>query len=329
MPPVMTLKQSAIPLALHVLFEATEHDLNPYGPEVRATVDRLVRYVRSSQTPVHDYGPASAPSSTTSELVTPYNSLKLPLTNEISLKPALPLVQGSRPVQTHSFTPLAPHPSHPEAQSSSACKKVSASSPRPNPSCSQGTDELMKHLERSFQDIREFIKETNPETTPLERPFEGVDARVQDIISINGTANPAMPAQLRRGLSQRALAREYDLWHKRQTGKSTVDERANTRKRPGANGLCYQFIDENEVRFGQGKYQKTLKEAISRGIKLLVYDQLFHTTGISAILIFCIRASRNLRLDDFDELNCALRHDIKAFAKQNAPWIDTWQLKYD
>ncbi|KAL8648952.1 MAG: hypothetical protein Q9210_004688 [Variospora velana] len=323
MPPVMTVNQSAILSALDVLCEVSEHDLNPYRDEVRATLDRLERYIRSSPTTVRDHGPASAPSSTTAELVTPYDSLKFCFTSGASLKPAPPLVQVSRPVQTHSFTPLAPHPSHPEARSSLA------SSHRPNPSRHQGTDELVKHLDKFFQGIKEFIERTAPETTPLERPFEGADARVQDIISIDGTLNPTMLAQLRRGLSQRALAREYDLWHKKRTGKSTVDERASTLKKPGANGLFTQFMNENQGRFGDGRYQKSLAGAFRRGIKLLVYDQLFRTTGISAVLIFCFRASKNSRPVDFGELNCALPDDIKAFAEQNARWIDRWQLKYD
>ena len=197
-----------------------------------------------------------------------------------------------------------------------------------NPSISA----LTNALDLSATEIKQFLNEesdlgTRTETTTnLEPPDE--DPRVFDL-QVN---RKSLEVRFRKGLSQISLASAYSIWEGDQESRRETTVHAlvqdlyalEKRKRLSIK----EFLDANA---GFIKNQRVALDGIKHGIKCLVFQELFGSSGILAILSFVYHHFRSV---NFEELQ-ALRNTLVTvnwvvdLAKEKTPWYEACRRAYE
>lgn len=197
---------------------------------------------------------------------------------------------------------------------------------------------LVQNLNSVFNAIQGFVRDLGPTTTELQLPKQTVDIRVADIVNADGAQpddNAHKLVQLRRILSQRSLALEYDVWDRQHNGISSLDRRKealNGNETPRTHPRTL-LPDRFLVRFSQD-HLGSVKKAIKHGIKLLYFESILRDVGgagFTSILIWRYTDWRRLKYKHLGQLAKAFRNQahMKDFAEQSADWLLQWQIKYD
>lgn len=180
-------------------------------------------------------------------------------------------------------------------------------------------EDLIKSLNRKLSDIKQFIGITDPHRTELQPPLEDTEARIADVIAADGHTRPNYTVQLRRGLSLRALANDYNDWVTQTCSISPVLRRAH---RPGTAEHeihLKEFIRQCPLLL-EGSNLDTVTRALRHGLKILVCEEIFGGVGISALLIFQYSRCQNVTYGGVGGLRLALQkqEEIEKFARENA-----------
>ncbi|KAL8654819.1 MAG: hypothetical protein Q9210_001277 [Variospora velana] len=185
---------------------------------------------------------------------------------------------------------------------------------------------LLDTLKSDFETIGRVISELNPDDTVLERQILSTDARLHDIVIAKGVESERQGLWLRRGLSQRSLAIEFDSWDRdKNGGTSSLDKRIKAQKEKGilqfTRTKCPQKF--TEPRFDQ-EYSATVRKVIQSGIKLLYFERALEGRGFLTIFVFRCTKWQRVPYGDLGQLAHAFRSQAltRDVAELWADWLD-------
>ena len=193
---------------------------------------------------------------------------------------------------------------------------------------STSTVDLVEALDRDETAIKEFLSKSVTIATKdeLNRAIE--DPRVVDLQFAEGPRSQT--AKFRRILSERSLASEFREWEFQKHRSSRVEElvRDHTYSQEKRNGHISEYLQCNTHRFIN---QRATRNGIEYGIKLLVFEKLVGTSGISAIFSFGHHKFRVLKYEELASLREMVDRSewIKELAQRKAAWLDGCQIQYD
>jgi hypothetical protein len=190
------------------------------------------------------------------------------------------------------------------------------------------TVDLIEALDRDATAIKEFLSKPETIATNDELNRANGDPRVVDLRLAVGP--PSQKAKFRKILSERSLASEFGDWEFQMHGSRRVEELVmhHTYAQEKTKGHINQYLQCNTHRF----IDKHLTgKGIVRGIKLLVFEKMVGTSGISAILSFGNTKFRAVKYGELASLREMVDKSkwIKALAQRKAAWLDGCQVKYD
>ena len=267
------------------------------------------------------------------------SSSSLPATNTVSLDPRLPNATdiSSRIVNFQSSTPSigltpTPHstlsPTPPSTPPSTPRCVLPSSKPLESELSPSSTVCLIQALDKDAPVIEEYLSRTEITATEdsLNRTTE--DPRVVDL-QLAGCRS-SLTAKFRKCLSERSLATEYIQWESQRYGSSRVKELAEnlSSSQERSSGHIKEYLEGNKYRFQD---QRVTRNGMEHGIKLLVFERLLETRGISAILSFRHHRFRAIKYDDLAILTKLVNDSpwITTLARSKAAWLDGCQNLYD
>ncbi|KAJ5988257.1 hypothetical protein N7481_003467 [Penicillium waksmanii] len=131
------------------------------------------------------------------------------------------------------------------------------------------------------------------------------DPRLVDI-RLSSRPSPTSHVNLRRGLSQRSLAVEYDEWEKNNFQTSRVIELAqHPASSKSRQSHINQFVEANKHRF---KDRNTALHGIKHGIRLLVFEKIYGCAGTSSVFFFIYGYFRSVKYEFYPDLAKSLKH---------------------
>ncbi|KAL8668516.1 MAG: hypothetical protein Q9168_006856 [Polycauliona sp. 1 TL-2023] len=201
--------------------------------------------------------------------------------------------------------------------------------PQPSPVAPSLIEDFVAGLDKDLERIEKLLSQVSHKAVTCEPTWMNDDPRVVDL-QIAGGRQSSPTTKLRRGLSQRSLASEFDDWEKNTYGTSKVKERAsNPLVEPSRKlGHIAEFLDNNKDRFHN---IPAARAGIEHGIKLLISETLLVGVGFSAILVFQYSRFRKIKFEELDGLKDAIKDSdrIKKLAEQKADWFDHCQRDYN
>ena len=189
---------------------------------------------------------------------------------------------------------------------------------RISPTATSRIEGLISILHDGLQKTREFLSQVQ-DVSIKECPIF-----TQDQPQVIGNQERSPLQKLRRGLSQRSLAFEFDRWEKANHGASRITDQSTKRL-----GRIADFVRTNEHRF---YIESTARKGIEFGIKLLICERVLKERGISAILFFYHGPLRSITATELShDLGAAIEGAvaIKELAQQQTSWLDQRQSDYD
>ncbi|KAL9041511.1 MAG: hypothetical protein Q9214_004086 [Letrouitia sp. 1 TL-2023] len=178
----------------------------------------------------------------------------------------------------------------------------------------------------------EVLDKRTPGESKLVSVSEAVDVRVTDILVAGGFKDSDDSlVQLRRGLSQRSLAFQFEDWELENNHSSTITERARDINHCNhREGRINDYLRAKGPSLA-GNHVKALSKALGHGIKLLVCEKILGGPGHSALLIFRYSQFRSLHYKDLPDLNNAVseQQELKDIIQKGADWLPQWQIVYD
>lgn len=151
------------------------------------------------------------------------------------------------------------------------------------------------------------------------------DPRVTDI-SICSSPGNTHETGLRRGLSQRSLAIEFDQWEKATFDMSRVNEISrNLELSAKRTGHLDKFIQAKEFK---DKEAENASMGIRHGIKWLVFESIYGYEGVSLVLMLVYSRFRDVKYEEFFQLKESLT-DWKEFAIGKSSCLGEWQKCYE
>ncbi|KAJ5152430.1 hypothetical protein N7492_009710 [Penicillium capsulatum] len=150
------------------------------------------------------------------------------------------------------------------------------------------------------------------------------DPRITEIAICSSPGN-CYDACLRRGLSQRSLAVEFDEWERATHDKSRVRELSEDLKaRLKRTGHLETFI---QARFKNNEAEAA-QVAISHGLKWLVFESIYGHNGVSLVLMLVFSRFRDVKYEDLPQLKKELK-DWEDFAIGKSSCLEEWQSSYE
>ena len=188
-------------------------------------------------------------------------------------------------------------------------------------------EQLMQALQDS-EKVKEPLSKLRVEDIVAGAAWEEADRRIVDFQLATGSPGSAQE-KLRRVLSQRSLAQEFNDWDsKNHFQVSKGETRQGGRKRT--------FISANAHRF---RNSDAASKGIGLGQKLLVFEE-FLGVGFSALFIFCHKKFEEVASKQLNELKYAIdkqhedaisnnQESIKDLAEQKTTWLRECQEAYE
>ncbi len=211
------------------------------------------------------------------------------------------------------------------------------STPPSTPACSgshesaptsTSTVDLIEVLDRDVTAIKEFLSKSETIATDDELNRANEDPRVVDLRLAVGP--PSQKAKFRKILSERSLASEFGDWEFQVHGSRRVEELVihHTYAQEKTKGHINEYLKRNTRRFID---QRLTRKGIVHGIKLLVFEKMVGTRGISAILSFGNTKFRAVKYEELVSLREMVDKSkwIKALAQTKAAWLDGCQIQYN
>lgn len=280
--------------ALEVLCKASEESLRPHKTELKAAVQRLQSLIEYHSTTVV---------ATTCRDVSPPTANN-PGPNESSALPST------------GKDPSAPSPDQ-------------RTPPQPSPVAPSSIENFVVKLDTELKKIQELLSQVSYKPATCEPIWTIDDPRVVDL-QIAGGSQSSPTTKLRRGLSQRSLAAEFDDWERNTYGTSKVEARSSHPSVEPSRKLGHiaKFLDHNRDRFHN---ISAARAGIEHGIKLLICETLLGGVGLSAILVFQYTRFREIKFEELDGLKDAIKgaDRVRKFAEEKADWFDHCQRDYN
>ncbi|KAJ5901455.1 hypothetical protein N7495_001983 [Penicillium taxi] len=172
--------------------------------------------------------------------------------------------------------------------------------------------------------IRDFLENDNSD-------WYGEDPRVVDLrlsCHSKSTLDIRFRAKLRRGLSQRSLAVEYDKWEKKTFSTSRITELSEDPASSNDHqGYIKKFIEAHAPLF---KDKNTTLHGIKQGIRLLVFEKMYGAAGSSSIFIFTYGPFRSVKYKLYPNLKGLFeRTSWNKVARERTNWLIQYQALYD
>ncbi len=304
--------------ALNILCNASEESLRPHGTKLKAIVQKL-------QSLTKDHGTTITTVSCHNTLPPAIDGRGRPPTSLISHRsPPIPHTSDSSLLSLGGEdSSIHPHSQRIPPTPSSLFYRL----PRDTP---EVIEKFVSGLKKELEKIRKLLSQVCHKSIIGEPVWIKDDPRVVDL-QIAGNHDTSPTLKLRRGLSQRSLAFEFDDWERTTHGTSRVIERTTEPSGELRNrklGHIAEFLKINKDRFHN---QKAARAGIEHGIKLLVCEALLGETGFSAILSFHYTSLRSVTFKELDCLKDAIQDGdpIKELAEQQTQWLDLYQRDYD
>ena len=201
---------------------------------------------------------------------------------------------------------------------------VSATPPRP----SRPAEELVELLEEDLPKIKTLLSRVCVIEIRPKPEWINEDPRIVDI-QISGEPKTSLEARLRRVLSQRSLAEEFQVWKNSypRNSKGTAEQGKKL-------GHLNKFLSVNANRFYD---HAAARSGIQHGQKLFKCEKSLGV-GFSAIFIFYgrkIRGVKHKQLNDFKRAiekqheNAINNDSIKEIAKRQEKWLNERQIEYN
>ncbi|KAL9021279.1 MAG: hypothetical protein Q9185_001484 [Variospora sp. 1 TL-2023] len=186
------------------------------------------------------------------------------------------------------------------------------------------------------EDIKRSVLALDPETTRLKQQLSNTDARIVDLLIADGShvkEKSYKEIQLRRILSQRSLAAEYDSWDRVQSGgTSSLDRRVTARREDNSLKLARTKQPSAFIapRFSESHHE-TIKKVIKAGTKLLYFEQALGGKRFFPIIIFRYSNWYRLKYTDMQALADNFRSQplLEHTEKSWKGWSECWDRKYD
>lgn len=141
------------------------------------------------------------------------------------------------------------------------------------------------------------------------------------------TSPPNYEQKLRRILSQRSMAMEYDFWERENFKTSRVDSISQDVAVAADPGHIAEFVESNfEI-----DDANTATHGIKHGIRLLVFERIYGVTGTSAIFMFIFTTFRSVKYESFPTLKHRLLEEEfwKEVVKHASSSLIQSQEQYD
>ncbi|KAJ5925842.1 hypothetical protein N7454_007352 [Penicillium verhagenii] len=199
----------------------------------------------------------------------------------------LPTAIPRNPPDDHNPSSYSTSPAEGNPHADSNSQQSNSRAESNPPLCCKPIDQLFEALSREKETILSSLR--GPEYDFLNGWFDE-DPRIIDISLTTPTSNPE--GKLRRGLSQRSLAKEYDQWEREKFKTSRLDEISEDPKRSCKSRRSGHISDF--VKAHQFKDENTAMHGIKHGLRLLVFESIYGVAGISAILIFLYGSFRSV-----------------------------------
>ncbi|KAL6716968.1 hypothetical protein ACLMJK_004881 [Lecanora helva] len=193
---------------------------------------------------------------------------------------------------------------------------------------------LMQALDKNKKKIKQYflslMSAENGAGYALKSQDEDEDPYIVDqTVSCGNNGHDFDP--LRRVLSSKFLAHEYDRWQHRHYGVSKIEDLLHTGKtrhsRPS--GSIPEFVQE----YNKKKNVKVAAESVRRGIKLVLLEKIVKVghSMVSALVAYCWTHFRDLRYDEIKKLAAAIEKKdwIMKFAAQYSAWFEDCQKQHD
>ncbi|KAI4156825.1 MAG: hypothetical protein L6R39_000991 [Caloplaca ligustica] len=195
----------------------------------------------------------------------------------------------------------------------------------------------MRMLKRKFKVVEQFVSELDPKTVTFKPLLEGTDPRVTDITTADLVQlgdNAYNLTQLRRMLSLRSMALEYNAWERQEGRTSTLDKRITQTDTCTQNTARVRVLNKFLERRFTPAYERSVKKTIQLGVRLLVLESILRDSGgpgCSVILALSYHAWRRWTFKDVTQFADEFRSQssMTEFARRSADWLLQWQKKYD
>ena len=292
--------------ALNVLCKASGELFRPHTTELRAAAQKLQLLIENPSTTI------------------------VPATSHIRLPPTTgdsgqlpPFPDSDRSFLTPLEDPLGPSPA--QHNSPQLSPQEHGLSPAPLSS----TEEFIANLNTRLNKIEGYIFELGHNAVKHEPEWKTGDPRLVDL-QIGGDRTQTPITKLRRGLSQRSLAVEFDDWESQTYQTSRLGVRTNTPSEEPSRKLGHitEFLETNQDRFHNNQ---SVSKGIEHGIKLLVCENLLGGMGFSAIFIFRYTDLRKIKYEELNSLRDLITSSdpIKKLAERKANWFSACQRDYN
>ncbi|KAL9028271.1 MAG: hypothetical protein Q9196_003344 [Gyalolechia fulgens] len=187
-----------------------------------------------------------------------------------------------------------------------------------------------------IEDIKRSVLSLSPDLTDLDRRFSDTDPRIIDSLIADGIKakdRPYEETQLRRILSQRSIANDYDEWDRRRNGGiSGLDRRLTAMKEHNRFILVHTTNPRGFLvpRFGE-KYLETIRKVLQAGTKLLYFERALAGRGFFPIIVFHYTRWINVKYPELKRLADGLQSQslLKDTVEFWEDWSKRWVLKYE
>ena len=300
-------RHSHIANSFEILSSLSTEELKSYKTEILKVCQDLLQRVEGHRSPV---------------VLASQNLAFFSNTLPVSHKPSTRSSSAQISSQSHHPTTGVP----PRRATASSTRNIIKSS---ESAVSPDVQGIIRGLIGNSEGVNQFVSATAPEDSKLVSVFQHQDVRVTDI-NIAGDSSSDELAPLRRMLSQRSLAIEFQEWELKNDYYSSVVKRAEFLDGHDSPGKLADYLRVEGKKLAPNNGQ-TLKKAIVYGSKLLVCESLFGEAGCSVLLMFQYSRFRAIKYKEFRELINTIKkqQNLNEIAYKGTNWLLKWQQVYD
>ncbi|KAJ6095240.1 hypothetical protein N7486_005986 [Penicillium sp. IBT 16267x] len=177
-------------------------------------------------------------------------------------------------------------------------------------------------IEKTREGIKEFLS-----SSPLPDFARGWFAKDPRLVDCKRSP-PNYEENLRRALSQRSMASEYDTWEREKFATSRVDSVSRNVANIKDSGHITEFVEfkgyeEDDI--------NTATHGIKHDIRLLVFERMYGVPGTSAIFMFISTCFRSVKYESYSTLKHRLLGEEfwKDFVEKASDRLIQCQEQYD
>ena len=185
---------------------------------------------------------------------------------------------------------------------------------------------LVTNLDGSRPKVEEYLNKTYKQAVARHIDWQNTDIRVHDIRL--GATKHNLLTKFRKGLGERSLALQFHNWELQhfQTSRLSVLAADQHTCKEHTEGRIPQFLNTHDL-----PKLSCVTKGIQHGTKILIFERVMETMGISAILFFCFSQFRAIPYLDLQTLKAEIERSvwIGTLAKSISTWFQQCILDYE